>query len=149
MSRAIQIISIGTLSKTFKPIAIDYQKMIKWQIKITEIVYSEKLPPTQIKQFETKLITSRLNNKAVRIILDPNGKNVSSYDFAGLINNHIASGIDFIIGGAFGLDHTLLESISHKVSLSAMTFPHQIAKIILLEQIYRAQTILTNHPYHK
>ncbi|WP_316354054.1 23S rRNA (pseudouridine(1915)-N(3))-methyltransferase RlmH [Candidatus Trichorickettsia mobilis] len=149
MSKIINIISIGKLSENYQHIADDYQKMIKWQINSAEITYSQKLPATQIKQFEAKLITQRYRHKSSRIILDSNGKSLSSYDFAGLIDSQIMQGIDFIIGGAFGLDASILETIDNKISLSTMTFPHQLAKIILLEQIYRAQTILTNHPYHK
>ena len=57
--------------------------------------------------------------------------------------------IDFIIGGAFGLDGSILNLSNAKLCLSKMTLPHQMAKLMLLEQIYRAQTILDGHPYHK
>jgi 23S rRNA (pseudouridine1915-N3)-methyltransferase len=57
--------------------------------------------------------------------------------------------IDFVIGGAFGLDKSVLELSNIKLCLSRMTFTHQMAKLLLLEQIYRAQTILEHHPYHK
>jgi len=61
----------------------------------------------------------------------------------------LKNNIDFIIGGAFGLDQSILNLANIKLCLSKMTMPHQMAKLILLEQIYRAQTILDGHPYHK
>jgi 23S rRNA (pseudouridine1915-N3)-methyltransferase len=61
----------------------------------------------------------------------------------------LGKSIDFIIGGAFGLDESIVKTAHTKLCLSEMTFPHQLVKVMLLEQIYRAQTILDNHPYHK
>ena len=66
MSKIINIISIGKLSENYQHIADDYQKMIKWQINSAEITYSQKLPATQIKQFEAKLITQRYRHKSSR-----------------------------------------------------------------------------------
>ena len=125
--------------------------MIKWRIKSTEINYTKKLPPEQIKQFEAKLIAEYLGEKSYKIALDVLGMAADSHEFANLIskNSTINKSIDFIIGGAFGLDSTVLDLVNIRLSLSPLTMPHQIAKIVLLEQIYRAQTIIQNHPYHK
>lgn len=143
----IHLIAVGKLSKIFRQIAMEYEKMIKWQIKSTEISYSKKLPVEQVKQFEAKEISKYLAPKSYKIILDVTGKHLTSHEFADLSN--MGKNIDFVIGGAFGLDQTILAVADLRLSLSKMTFPHQLAKILLLEQIYRSQTILENHPYHK
>ena len=77
---------------------------------------------------------------------------MTSKAFSNIFAAQMMSGgnIDFVIGGAFGLDTSILAALADKkLCLSKMTFPHQIAKLLLFEQIYRAQTILDNHPYHK
>jgi 23S rRNA (pseudouridine1915-N3)-methyltransferase len=148
----IHIISVGKLPKEFAAIASEYEKMIRWQLKSTEISYNQKLPPAQIKQFEAKLITKYLPLKSYKIILDVEGKQLSSEDFARLFQSGEFTNnrdLDFIIGGAFGLDESIKAMAGTRISFSKMTFSHKIAKIILLEQIYRAQTIIENHPYHK
>ncbi len=143
----ISIISVGKLNKNLQEIAREYVKMTKWQISSTEITYNKKLPAEQIKQFEAKEISKYLTPKSYKIVLDVAGKHLTSHEFS----NILASGrnIDFIIGGAFGLDQAILDNSDLRLSMSKMTFPHQLAKVMLLEQIYRAQTILDNHPYHK
>ena len=147
----IQIISVGKLSSEIAKISDQYQKMTNWQIKNSKIVYSKKLAPTQIKQYEAKLIEDKLTKGAYIIALDLSGKQYSSKEFSVIFSKQMMEGrdIDFIIGGAFGLDQSILNLSSAKLCLSKMTLPHQMAKLMLLEQIYRAQTILDGHPYHK
>lgn len=82
------------------------------------------------------------------IALDINGKNLnSSHAFAELLSNK--SEVNFFIGGAFGFEESFLKRCNEIISLSKLTFGHKIAKIVLLEQIFRALAILNNHPYHK
>ncbi len=147
----IQIISVGKLSSEIAKISDQYQKMTNWQIKNSEIVYSKKLAPTQIKQYEAKLIEDKLTRGAYIVALDLSGKQYSSEEFSVIFSKQMMEGksIDFIIGGAFGLDGSILNLSNAKLCLSKMTLPHQMAKLMLLEQIYRAQTILDGHPYHK
>ena len=145
--RQIHIISVGKLSAELNNIARQYIKMIKFSVKITEITYGQKLPENQIKQFEAKKIGEYLSSRSYKIVLDITGKSLSSHEFSDLVR--LDKDIDFVIGGAYGLDQVILESADLRLSLSKMTFPHQLAKILLLEQIYRAQSIAENHPYHK
>lgn len=147
----IQIISVGKLSSEIAKISDQYQKMTNWQIKNSEIVYSKKLAPTQIKQYEAKLIQDKLVRGAYIVALDLSGKQYSSEEFSLIFSRQMMEGrdIDFIIGGAFGLDKSILNLSNVKICLSKMTLPHQMAKLMLIEQIYRAQTILEGHPYHK
>jgi 23S rRNA (pseudouridine1915-N3)-methyltransferase len=147
----MKIISVGKLNKEFQPIAEHYKKIIKYQIKFIGIDNVNKLPPKQIKQSEAKLINKHIETKSYNIILDVVGKSLSSHEFANMLQTNLVFGenICFIIGGAFGLDESIVKQANVRLSLSNMTMPHQMAKIVLLEQIYRAQTILENHPYHK
>ena len=147
----INIISVGKLNKDFAIIANDYLKMLKWQVKCHEITYAKKLPSTQIKQYEAELIAKYLNNNAYNIVLDVKGKEISSEEFSNIISKQMmmGKGLNFIIGGAFGLDLSIIDLAQQRISLSKMTYTHQFAKIILLEQLYRAETIINNHPYHK
>ena len=100
---------------------------------------------------EARQIKGKITDGSYIIVLDLSGKQISSEGFSALFAKQMMLGksIDFIIGGAFGLDETILKTANIKLCLSEMTFPHQLVKVILLEQIYRAQTILDNHPYHK
>lgn len=149
--KQFHLISVGKLNNDYLKIAENYQKLIRYNIKSTEISYSKKLPPEQIKQFEAKLIKEFLVAKSYKIILNSTGRCYTSTEFAKKIEELATSGreVQFLIGGAFGLDQCIISLADSMLSLSTMTFPHQMAKIILLEQIYRAQTIIENHPYHK
>ena len=146
-----QIISVGKLNNNYLKISEDYQKLIRDKIKSSEISYSKKLPPEQIKQFEAKLIKELLIAKSYKIILNVIGQTYTSIEFSKKIKELSDAGKDvqFIIGGAFGLDQSIVDLADSAISLSTMTLPHQMVKIMLLEQIYRAQTIIENHPYHK
>ena len=147
---SIHIITIGKLEQKFSQIAQHYYQMIKWPLRTTAITYNHKTPPTQIKDFEATLISKHSKANSVKIALTEAGEELNSHQFASLISSHLvhARKLDFIIGGAFGLSPAILHN-AYQLSLSRMTMPHQMAKLILLEQIYRAQTILTGHPYHK
>lgn len=147
----IQIISVGKIAGDQLAIIQHYQKMTNWKIQNTELAYSKKLSEQQIKQHESKLIQDKLTKGAYLVALDLSGKQMSSEAFSRIFSSQMMSGrnIDFVIGGAFGLDASIIAMADAKLCLSEMTFPHQIAKLLLFEQIYRAQTILDNHPYHK
>ena len=116
----IQIISVGKLSSEIAKISDQYQKMTNWQIKNSEIVYSKKLAPTQIKQYEAKLIQDKLARGAYIVALDLSGKRYSSEEFSLIFSRQMMEGrdIDFIIGGAFGLDKSILNLSNVKICLS-------------------------------
>jgi 23S rRNA (pseudouridine1915-N3)-methyltransferase len=125
--------------------------MIKWKLKETELNYTKKLSEIQAKAYEAKLINNQIISNSYKIVLDVQGQQLNSQEFSYLFKNQMMIGqnIDIIIGGAFGLDNSIIKNSSIRLSLSKMTLPHQLAKVVLLEQIYRSQTILTAHPYHK
>jgi 23S rRNA (pseudouridine1915-N3)-methyltransferase len=125
--------------------------MIKWKVKETELNYNKKLSKNQAKTYEAKLINNHININSYKIVLDVQGQQLNSQEFSLLFKNQMMIGqnIDIIVGGAFGLDDSITKSAHIRLSLSKMTLPHQLAKLVLLEQIYRSQTILAAHPYHK
>lgn len=100
---------------------------------------------------EGERILARLPERAVVAALDRRGKGMSSPSLAAWLGDAALHGQDvaFVIGGAFGLDPAVLDRAERKLSLSPMTLPHEIARLVLAEQIYRAGTIQRNEPYHK
>ncbi|MEM8528813.1 MAG: 23S rRNA (pseudouridine(1915)-N(3))-methyltransferase RlmH [Bacteroidota bacterium] len=111
----------------------------------------KKATPEQIKQAEGKLILSKLNAGNALILLDENGKQRSSEQFAGFMQQQLQMShkkIIFQIGGAYGFSTEVYQRANFKISLSKMTFSHQMVRLIFLEQLYRAMTILKGEPYH-
>jgi 23S rRNA (pseudouridine1915-N3)-methyltransferase len=149
----IRIISIGKLSsnKSLQEIFQSYQKMIGWKIEVIELEVKKKLSLEELKNAEAELILDKVRVGQLNVILEEAGKEYTSPEFAKFIKKLelSAKDINFIIGGAYGLAQEIREKADYTLSLSQMTFPHLFAKVMLIEQIYRAQSILANHPYHK
>lgn len=104
------------------------------------------------KSEEATVIVSKLPDAGYLVVLDERGKSVSSSDFASLIEKHRDAGsksMSFVIGGADGLDKSLRTKADMVLSFSQLTWPHQIVRLLLAEQLYRATTILSSHPYHR
>lgn len=151
----IKIITIGSpSSKSIESIIQNYIKGIKTFGKIEWLNFHMKTKNTNIKvkkETEAKKIIPHLSSRAHIFALDEKGEKYNSNELASLINKtmHYQSEFIFIIGGADGLCNSILEKSNTILSLSAMTFPHQIVKILLIEQIYRAFSIINNLPYHR
>lgn len=148
------IISPGKFtSDAQKQIFNEYTKRLKWKIDLKElnIKTSTSMPPAKIKELEEAQITKNLSPNSYLITLDEKADQLSSINFADLIKKTSTTNpnIDLIIGGAFGLSQNLQKKSNYKLSLGKMTFPHLIVRLLLIEQIYRAQTIIDGHPYHK
>lgn len=153
-------ISVLTISNPNKSSDLDrYLKRIKiyCQFQIIDLapINRKNNPNTNIfKTLETQqLLDKALNLKNPILPLDEHGKNWTSLELSNNLAKwqQVNKGITFLIGGADGLDLDLLEQqqIHQYLSLSKLTLPHQMAKLILTEQIYRAYTILNHHPYHR
>ncbi len=103
------------------------------------------------KAKETELLLQKINPGDFVILLHETGKQLRSPEFASLLNDHMnraTKKLVFVIGGAYGFADSMFERANAQLSLSRMVFPHQLAKLIFLEQLYRAFTILRNEPYH-
>lgn len=109
------------------------------------------LSQADLKKKEAETILQWLKQDDYLVCMDENGKQISSEGLAGFIqqkSNESIKNIVFLIGGAFGLDEAILQKSKLKWSLSQLTFPHQLVRLILAEQIYRACTIVRNEKYH-
>jgi len=124
---------------------------------ITEVILTE-MPESRAqraddrKAEEAKAILSALQSGARLVVLDENGRNLTSPDFSRKLESWKDEGVPevvFAIGGADGHGQDVLARADLKLALGAMTWPHQIARILLAEQIYRAMTIQSGHPYHR
>ena len=121
-------------------------------LEISEIAESQDRRPSDRMADEARRLESALPKGSKRILLDAGGKGIGSDDFAARLaamRDQGASGAVFLIGGADGLDPALKARADLTVSYGAATFPHQVVRILLAEQIYRAITILSGHPYHR
>lgn len=104
------------------------------------------------KTDEAANLIQRLPEKALVIAFDERGKAISSKKFASILSNALRGGTSdcaFIIGGPDGLDETVRARADHVIAFGSLTLPHQLVRVLVAEQIYRAVTILTNHPYHR
>ena len=157
----ITIISVGKVKEKFYRDAIsEYEKRLFRYCKFQIIeVADEKTPDKasaieeeQIKEKEADRILSHIKEDAFVITLEIMGKKLDSVSFANLLEQkavHGISHIQFVIGGSLGLHQKVSQRSDYKLSFSDMTFPHQLMRVILAEQIYRAYRIISGEPYHK
>jgi 23S rRNA (pseudouridine1915-N3)-methyltransferase len=112
---------------------------------------SKLTDPTQIKKQEAQVFLQQLQPDDYLVLLDERGKNISSPELAELIQgraNESRRQLVFLIGGAYGVDNTVQQRANFTWSLSKLVFPHQLVRLLLAEQVYRACTILRNEKYH-
>ena len=129
----------------------DYQKRLQIKTTLTKLKPSKIEDCIMAKHEEARMFLSKRKAKHKLIILDESGVLYDSQTFAKWLNKIMIndSNIDFLIGGAFGIDDSIKQVAHHKISLSKLTFPHKFVPMLLLEQLYRAMSINQNHPYHK
>ena len=119
-------------------------------IEIPELKNASALREEQIKEREGQLILEKLKPSAEVILMDEHGKEFRSVEFASFLEKKMTAGRDlvFIIGGAYGFSEAVYARADSRISLSRMTFSHQMVRTIFAEQLYRAFTILRGEPYH-
>lgn len=133
-----------------------YEQRLKHYLSFETIVIpalknTKALSIEQQKQKEGELIMKQVQSPDKVILLDENGKEYNSVDFSGFIQQQMNSGIKnliFIVGGPYGFSDEVYKRANGKISLSKMTFSHQMVRLFFVEQLYRAMTILKNEPYH-
>lgn len=150
----IKIVCVGKIKEKYLQDAIaEYQKRItKYDnIKIVEIKDTTTEDINKNLLTEEKEIRKHLNNNEYKIVLDIKGKELSSEELAAKLEKTYleSSNITFIIGGSYGLSESIKNEADYHLSFSKMTFPHQLFRVILLEQIYRSFKIINNETYHK
>ena len=154
--RSIRLIWIGKTKRPFIQEEISvYLKKLSHYIKVD----TEEIRPArygswtadQCRQQETENLLKSLNSKELNVFLDKKGKRQTSRGLAQWLEKQMTFGwprVSFFIGGAYGFDRSMLPSSVHFLCLSDMTFTHQMVRLFLLEQLYRAFTIMRGEPYH-
>lgn len=151
------LLVIGKTDKDFVKKGIDeYQKRLvhylPFEFKIIpDLKNTRNLSENQQKQKEGELILEKLKPTDTLILLDENGKEFSSVGFSKFMEQKMISGtrnLVFVIGGPYGFSEEVYKKAQGKVSLSKMTFSHQMIRMIFIEQLYRAMTIIKGEPYH-
>lgn len=157
----ITIIGVGKIKEKFMQEGIkEYSKRLSRYCKLKILEVTDESAPENlskkeieiIKEKEGKRILGKISNNSYIISLDIKGKNFSSEEFSKKIEDITLGGtndITFIVGGSLGLSEEILNKSNLKLSFSKMTFPHQLMRMILLEQIYRGFRIMKGEPYHK
>jgi 23S rRNA (pseudouridine1915-N3)-methyltransferase len=123
---------------------------VAWHI-IPPVKNAGGLPPAELKAKEAAAILNALTKEDYLIVLDERGQSLTSEKLAKLLQaraNESVKNLIFLIGGAYGVDEAVLQRAKFKWSLSSLVFPHQLVRLILAEQVYRACTILRNEKYH-
>jgi 23S rRNA (pseudouridine1915-N3)-methyltransferase len=157
----ISVITVGKLKEKYLKDGIaEYSKRLSrfCALEILE-VEDEQAPDNlsqaqelKVKEREAQRLQKRIKEGSVLIVLDTKGQRLTSEEFAEKLDSFFISGnshLTFVIGGSLGLDAELIEKAQFKLSLSDMTFPHQLARLVLMEQIYRAFKIMHGETYHK
>ena len=153
----IKLLAIGkTDSSELQKLTEVYQKRLQHYISfemdlIPDLKKTKNLSEDQQKTKEGELILKKLAPTDILILFDEKGKNFSSVEFANYLQKKMNSGIKqlvFVIGGPYGFSDEVYQKATGKISLSKMTFSHQMVRLFITEQVYRAFTILRNEPYH-
>lgn len=153
----ITLIAIGKTEDKYLIEGIDkYLGRLKHYINfnmviIPDVKNTKNLTEAQQKTKEAELLLKQLNNSDVVVLLDEKGKKFTSVQFSQYINKQMVGSVQnlvFIIGGPYGFDESIYKRSNSSISLSDMTFSHQMVRLFFVEQLYRAFTILKNEPYH-
>tara|TARA_Y100000766_G_C18458356_1_gene389346 strand:+ start:82 stop:555 length:474 start_codon:yes stop_codon:yes gene_type:complete len=153
----IKLLAIGkTDHKHLIKLIEEYEKRLKHYVKfelaiIPDVKNAKNLSEIQQKEKEGELILSKLQNTDVLVLLDDKGKQFTSIEFSKYLQKKMNAGIKqlvLVIGGPYGFSDAVYAKAQGKISLSKMTFSHQMIRLFIVEQIYRGFTILKNEPYH-
>ncbi len=153
----IKLFAIGkTDNKALQSLIDDYAKRLSFYVKfeleiVPDVKNAKNLSESQQKEKEGELILSKIAATDQLILLDENGKSFSSVGFSEELQKKMNSGVKtlvFAIGGPYGFSQAVYDKAQGKISLSEMTFSHQMVRLFFIEQLYRGFTILRNEPYH-
>lgn len=157
----VKVIAVGKLKEKYLKKGIqEYAKRLGAYTKFEIVEVADEEAPenlsqaemNQVKALEGERILQKLSSQEVVFALDLNGKQMTSEDFAQTLEDKMTYGqskLTFIIGGSLGLSQEVLDRAQHQLSFGPMTFPHQVMRLIVAEQVYRAFRIIRNEPYHK
>lgn len=153
----IELMTVGkTTSKVINQGIDEYTKRLRHYIPysinmVPDVKNAGKLKAAQQKEAEGEVILSRLTTSDYVVLLDERGKEYTSLEFASFIEKQMIAGrkrVVFVVGGPYGFSEAVYRRADTKVSLSKMTFNHEMIRLFFTEQVYRAMTILRGEPYH-
>ena len=153
----IDLVLVGKSDQKYLQEGIDiYLKRLKYYCQfemkiIPDLKSTKSLSEEQQKEKEGELIINQIKDSDFVILLDERGESLSSVDFAQLIEKRQVAGtrkLSFVVGGPYGFSRDVYAKANAKLSLSAMTFSHQMVRLLFIEQLYRAFTIINGEPYH-
>ncbi len=150
----IKIVCVGKIKEKYLKDAIaEYQKRISkyTKLNIIEVKDYDYDDINKVLQAEKEQIEKHIDSKDYLITLEIEGKQITSEELAKTLDNTLTinSNITFVIGGSYGIDQSIKNKANFHLSFSSLTFPHQLFRVLLLEQIYRAYKINNNESYHK
>jgi len=152
----ITVIAVGKLKeKAYKDLVDEYVKRLSAYSKVEIIEVADEtnqLEDTKVKKLEGERILKAIKKDSFTVLLDLRGRMLNSNELSlkiQEINTYHSSNITFIIGGSLGVSDEVYSRADYKWKLSDLTFPHNLVRVILLEQIYRSYKIMNNEPYHK
>lgn len=157
LSMQITLVAIGkTDSKELASLIEEYKKRLGFYVKfqlviIPDLKNSKNLSESQQKDKEGELILAQVETSDTLVLLDEKGKQFTSISFSQYLQKKMNSGLKrlvLVIGGPYGFSPAVYTRCNEKISLSSMTFSHQMVRLFAVEQLYRAFTILRNEPYH-
>ena len=152
--KPVRLIVVGQAKAPyFRDACVHYLEALRRYLPAEELIVRDgkSADPSRRKAEEAKAVLGRLLPRDFVVILDEHGTSLASRELAGKLRGMIEDpgrAPCFIIGGAFGLAPAVLAACRHKISLSPMTFTHEMARVLLMEQLYRADAILRGSPYH-
>jgi 23S rRNA (pseudouridine1915-N3)-methyltransferase len=152
----VEVWAIGKTSEPYLETGVAiFEKRLKNYLPFAWIVWPDlrkkSSDPQQIRKEEGQLVLSRLNPDDLLVLLDEKGRQFTSTELAQWLERRLSAShrrLVFLIGGAYGFSPQVYERANEMLSLSKLTFSHQMVRLFFLEQLYRAMTILRNEPYH-
>lgn len=153
----IQVMLVGkTTGKLFQEAIYDYQQRLTHYVpfaieEVPDLKNTKNLTEEQQKEKEADMVLDRLQPGDVLVLLDERGKEFTSREFSTFLENKmqtVSKRLVLLIGGPYGFSQRIYDAAQGKISLSKMTFSHQMVRLFLIEQIYRAFTIMRGEPYH-
>lgn len=154
----VTILCVGGVKGALASVVSDYEVRAGryWRLSVQEVDggprRGKRGDPTDVRRGEEERLLPRLPERGEVVALTRTGKKLGSRELAGFLQDRALRSVPevaFIIGGAYGLGSRILERSTARISLSALTLPHEMARLLLAEQLYRAGTIAKNEPYHK
>ncbi len=154
----VSILAVGRVRGVLAPAVREFEERAGryWKLEVTEVEAGAGRgggrDPQDVQRSEGRRLMARVTEGSETWALTREGKGMSSRALAATLGRmavEASPGVTFLIGGAYGLDSGVIDGADRKLSLSPMTLPHEMARLVLAEQLYRAGTILRNEPYHK